>query len=83
MHKILVEVYNPAAARSFDVFIPVKSKLYEVLMLLSNAVSELSQGYYKASEQTILCDRKTGNVLDLGRTVEELGLKNGAKLMLL
>lgn len=83
MHKILVEIYNPASNHTFDVFIPLESKLYEVTLLLSNAVSELSNGFYKATEQTALCDRSSGQVLDINLTVEELGLKNGSKLMLL
>ncbi|MEH7115071.1 methyltransferase [Neobacillus niacini] len=83
MHKILVEIYNPASNNSYDVFIPLKSPVYEVVYLLSNTISELSQGQYKPSEQTILCDRKTGNLFDINKTIEELGLKNGSKLMIL
>ncbi|WP_042462810.1 ubiquitin family protein [Neobacillus dielmonensis] len=83
MHKLLVEIYNPASHDSYDVFIPVKSKVFEVAYLLSNTVSELSKGYFKATEQTVLCDRETGVVLDPNLTIEELGLKNGSKLMLL
>ncbi|WP_223592678.1 methyltransferase [Neobacillus bataviensis] len=83
MHKILVEVYNPASNHSFDVFIPLKSKIYEVTYLLSNTVTELSQGHYKATQQTALCDRITGQVFDINMTIEEIGLKNGSKLMLL
>ncbi|MCM3567292.1 methyltransferase [Neobacillus mesonae] len=84
MSKILVEVYSPAAGSSYDAFIPLESKMYEVAYLLANTVSELSQGYFKANpEQTIICDRSTGQVFDINRTVEELGLENGAKLMLL
>lgn len=83
MHKILVEVYNPASNNSFDVFIPLKSPVYEVVYLLANTISELSQGHYTATEQSILCDRKTGNLLDINKTIETLGLRNGSKLMLL
>jgi hypothetical protein len=83
MHRILVEVYNPASNDTYDVLIPMESKLYEVTQLMSNAVSELSQGFYKATQQTVLCDRVTGQVLDINSSVEELGLKNGSKLMLL
>jgi hypothetical protein len=83
MHKILVEIYNPASNNTYDVFIPLKSPVYEVVYLLSNTISELSQGYYKATEQTILCDRESGNLFDINKTIEELGLKNGSKLMIL
>lgn len=83
MHKIEVEIYNPASGTTFDVFIPLKSQVYEVAYLLSNTISELSTGHYKATDQTVLCDRSTGDVLDINLTIEELGLKNGSKLMLL
>jgi hypothetical protein len=83
MHKILVEIYNPASNNSYDVFIPLKSPVYEVVYLLTHTISELSQGQYKATEQSILCDRQTGDLFDINKTIEELGLKNGSKLMLL
>ena len=83
MHKILVEIYNPASNQSYDVFIPLKSPVYEVVYLLSITITDLSQGHYMATEQSILCDRKTGNLFDINKTVEELGLKNGSQLMIL
>ncbi|WP_216830391.1 ubiquitin family protein [Alkalihalobacterium elongatum] len=83
MDKVLVEVYIPASDDTYDVFIPLKSKLYEVSFLLANTVAELSQGYFVASENMPICDRQTGEVLDINKTVEELQLKNGSKLMLL
>lgn len=83
MHKILVEVYNPASNNSFDVFIPLKSPVYEVVYLLTHTISDLSQGQFKAAQQSILCDRKTGNLYDINKTIEELGLKNGSQLMIL
>ena len=83
MHKILVEIYNPASNNTYDVFIPLKSPVFEVVYLLSNTISELSQDQYKANEQSILCDRQTGDLFDINKTIEELGLKNGSKLMLL
>ena len=83
MHKILVEIYNPALYNTYDVFIPLKSPVYEVVYLLTHTISELSQDQYKATEQSILCDRQTGDLFDINKTIEELGLKNGSKLMLL
>ncbi|MFP7299905.1 methyltransferase [Neobacillus niacini] len=83
MHKILTEVYNPASNTTYDVFIPLKSPVYEVVYLLTHTISDLSQGQYKAAEQSVLCDRINGNIFDINRTIEELGLKNGFKLMLL
>lgn len=83
MDKVLVEVFIPASEKSYDVFLPQQSKLHEVLYLLAGTMTELSQGYFSATHDTILCDRKTGTILNINQTVEELGLMNGAKLMLI
>jgi hypothetical protein len=82
MDKVLVEVFIPASEKSYDVFLPQKSKLHEIVFLLSGTMTELSQGYFAATPDTILCDRKTGSILNINQTVEEVGLANGAKLML-
>ncbi|ETI69498.1 hypothetical protein [Neobacillus vireti] len=83
MDKVLVEVFIPAANQSFDTFLPLKSPLHEVVLLLANTMTELSQGYFTGTEQTILCSRYTGEIFNINSTVEELGFKNGTKLMLL
>ena len=83
MDNILVEVFLPAANRTYDVFIPLKIKLYEVTKLLAHTFTELSGGYFTASEDTVLCDKVSGTILNINMSAEELGLKNGAKLMLI
>ncbi|MGA9228258.1 MAG: methyltransferase [Mesobacillus sp.] len=83
MDKVLVEVFIPASEKSYDVFLPPKSKLHEVVFLLAGTMTELSEGYFSATADTILCDRKTGAVLNINQTIEELSLANGAKLMLI
>jgi len=83
MDKVLVEVFVPAANRSYDVFLSVGSKLYEVVHLLAQTMTELSNGYFTGTEHTVLCDRQTGKILDINETVEELGFVNGTKVMLM
>ncbi|GAM12646.1 hypothetical protein [Mesobacillus selenatarsenatis] len=83
MDKVLVEVFIPASEKSYDVFLPQGILLHEIVYLLAGTMTELSQGYYSATPDTILCDRKTGTILNINQTVEEIGLMNGAKLMLI
>jgi hypothetical protein len=85
MDKLLVEIFIPAANQTFDVFIPKRSRLYEVADLLTSAVGELSAvaAPMSATEKMVLCDRESGNLLNINLTMEELGLINGSKLMLL
>lgn len=82
-NKALVEVIVPAAGTKFDVFIPLDSKMSLVLKLLSSALSELSAGKYKASDDAVLCDADTGIIFNINMEVAELHIKNGSRLMLI
>lgn len=82
-NKALVEISVPAAAKKFDVFIPLSSKMSEVIQLVSSALSDLSDGNYKATEDAILCDVDTGIIFNINMEVAELGIKTGSRLMLI
>ncbi len=82
-NKILVEVFVPAASQKYDIFIPLESKMSEVTKLVANALSDLSEGKYRATEQAVLCDANTGDIFDVNIEVGELNLENGSRLMLI
>ena len=83
MDKLLVDIYVPAINKSYDVYIPLKSKLYELVTLLSGAFTELSEGYFTALDDAVICDKATGIALNINMSAEELRLQNGSKLMLI
>ncbi len=83
MDKILVEIYLPAVNRNYDVYIPIKSKLYEIIVMLAGGFTELSGDYFSASDDAVICDKITGIIFNINMSAEELGLYNGAKLMLI
>lgn len=83
MDKILAEVYVPAEGATYDVLIPRELKIREVILLLSKAFADLSDGCYEEGENTLLCDYSTGKILNIDYSVCELGLKNGSSLMLI
>jgi len=83
MNKVLVEIILPAADKSFDVYIPLESQMSEVLTLVSNVLSDLSDGKYKANDDAVLCDATSGIIYNINMAVAELDIKNGSKLMLL
>ncbi|GKU77584.1 EsaB/YukD family protein [Paenibacillus sp. L3-i20] len=83
MDKYLIEVYIPVLNRSYDVYIPALVKLYEVEALLVAAITELSDGYFTARQDTVLCDTLSGMLLDINKSAMELGLQNGSRLMLI
>jgi hypothetical protein len=55
----------------------------EVKLLVTAALSELTDGKFKPDGNTILCDAQSGDVYDINMVVSELGIKNGSKLMLI
>lgn len=81
--KALVEIFVPAAAQRFDVYIPLESKMSEVVAMVAAALSDLSNGKYKATNDAILCDANTGIIYNVNMEVAELGIKTGAHLMLI
>lgn len=82
-NKALVEISVPASGEKFDVFIPLESKMSEVLKLVSDALTELSNGKYRATNEAVLCDVETGIIFNINMEVAELGIKTGSRLMLI
>lgn len=82
-NKALVEIFVPAVGQRYDVYIPLESKMSEVVTMVSVALSDLSNGRYKATNEAVLCDADTGTVLNVNIEVAELGIKNGSRLMLI
>ena len=83
MSKILVEVYLPVLHQSFDVYIPLTMQLHSVEPLLLKAIQEVTNGYYDYAQQAVICDRDTGEILDINQTALELSLQNGSRLMII
>ncbi|MDR1464440.1 MAG: EsaB/YukD family protein [Oscillospiraceae bacterium] len=82
MRELLAELFIPALGARYDVSIPAAGQIHEITALLLQAVERLSAGRFQAVDP-VLCDGASGAILDGGKTVEELGLQNGARLMLI
>lgn len=82
-NKALVEISVPAAGQKYDVYIPLESKMSQVVKMVAAALSDLSDGKYKATDEAILCDAETGIIFNVNIEVAELGIKNGSRLMLI
>ena len=83
MEKIIVEVYVPSAEEKFDIFIPLTSKMSEIINLVIAALNEFVDGKYKKTKDSILCEAETGKIYDINKSVQELEIKNGSKLILI
>lgn len=81
--KALVEIVVPSISRTFDVYIPLYCKACDATNLISKAVEELTKGFFVGNKETVLCDYKTGDILNTNLYINELGIKNGSKLLLI
>ena len=83
MNKLVVEIYLPAAGKSYDVRIPSNARIGEIIPLVESCMADLAGGYYIPGQNSILCERTTGIELDVNLTPCEMGIINGARLMLI
>lgn len=83
MNKILIEVYVPVAEEEYDIFVPANLMMSEVIRLISKVITELSEGLYDAGSDAVLCNREDGTIYNINLSVDELGLRNGSRLMLI
>ena len=82
MREMLVEIYVPSLGCGFDVSIPRKIKIAELLHLVTTAIDKLSDGLFISSDP-ILCDDTTGVIYENNMTVDDVQLKNGSRLILI
>ena len=82
-NKALVEIFVPATREKYDVYIPLESRMSEVIKMVSGALSDLSGGKFRANHETVLCDADTGIIYNVNMEVAELGIKTGSRLMLI
>ena len=82
MSKLLIEVHVPAIGKTFDVSIPHNAKVFELLPLITNAVTQLSDGLFMPND-VALCNGNTGVIYNNNMSVDDMQLKNGSRIMLI
>lgn len=82
-NKALVEIRIPATGETFEVLIPLESRMSEVVELVAKVLTDLSDGKYKAGCDAVLCDAATGIIYNINKAVGELGITNGSRLLLI
>lgn len=82
-NKVLVEVSVPVAEKRFDIYIPNDVVMRDLTRMIASTLEGLTDGNYKATLESILCDATTGLPYDLDKFVVELKINNGSRLILL
>lgn len=83
MESIIVEAFLPGANKSLDFSIPSQIPLEHVLGEMAKAVGSCMNNCMVDNEVPILINAKTGQQLDLERTLSENRICDGDRLILL
>ena len=83
MNKILIKLYVPTMGEQYDLWIPTGRKVYNVIILLAKAISEITQGEYNPSKMPKLYSKLNGAEFDMNLRVSETQMKNGTEVILI
>lgn len=81
--QLLIEVYVPAIQKNLDLLISKDLKVFEIIQLLAKVMNNSEDTLFRVNEQTVICMRDTGDVLDINLSARKLKLKNSERLMLI
>ena len=73
----------PVIEQSYDIYIPINKKIKNVIILISDAIYELSNNCFKKTNNLYLVNKDTAQILNLYASVKDSGLQNGSKLILI
>ena len=83
MDKVLVKVYVPMLEENYDVWIPLNKKIYEVIGLLVNAISDLNNQIYYPTKIPNLYDKLTGEEYNVNVILKDTNIRNGTEVILI
>ncbi len=79
-YKIICEVSFPSFEITMDVTIPYNKTVYYVCEMLNKIIIDDISPSYKKKENSILINKRTGEVYDKNVLINQTNIKNGTKL---
>ncbi len=84
MHnKILIVLEVPSIERKYNVFLPINKKISNIIVLLTNAISELTSGGYVVRGNEKLYNKINGTKYDSNVYLKDSDLSNGSIVILI
>ena len=83
MDKVFIRLLVPTIGEKYDILIPSNKKLVNVMILLEQAINELTEGWYVMDNTNNLYNQYTGEMYDLNKTVKEANIANGSRLIII
>ena len=82
-NKVLVEILVPEIEEKYTVFLPINKRIGNILVLITRAINDLSNGNYEITDYNALYNRVTGEKYNLNLILRETDIRNGTELVLL
>ena len=79
--KILINVYLVKIDQCYDIYIPLSKKMGEVVELVCKTISSLSDIILNYNEGFCVMDSITGQFYDIYKSVNDLNIGNGHKIL--
>ena len=82
-NKILVEVIVPTIEESYDLYIPINTRVGNIITLLNKAIQEMNEDCYVGTEKTCFYNRDTNQKYNPNDLIYNTDIRNGTSLILL
>ena len=83
MDTLRIEVCLPARGSTYEVRVPCALNTLAAAQLSARALEALSEGAYAASGNSAFAWAESGQQLNMQQSMEQAGVKNGSKLLLI
>ena len=83
MGKLLLNVNIPAISESFDVFAPKDIPVSSIISVIIENVVNLSNGRYSVSNREMMMTYKPEMLLDPEKSLEDYGVKDGDRVLII
>lgn len=82
MNKIIVEVRVPAIDKIYDVKLPRDIQIWEATKLINQLIITVNPSMYAMDDNAFLCSYETGRIYEVNKLVDEVGLVNGSRVVI-
>lgn len=80
-NKVLIDVYVAALDEHYNIYVPVGSKVGQIVNLIIKAINDLSD-YDCFADGYCIMDVNTGKFYDLNKTIKETDIRNDKRLII-
>lgn len=82
-NKVMVQLTIPVTGKQYDIVIPKRLSVGEATDLIGEFFVGITGGGYMPGKDAVLCDMDEGKIFDVNVSVESLGLRDGARVMMI